>query len=225
MGKSGQAFRILQNRYLADLSTSTAMELGAALLWTADYRSAYQHFCGFMDRYPLHCDIIYGMAGVAKWCLNERNEAVNYWQEGLKCNYTDPSGVHIPLLLLFSSIIDSNLLSERDAVDIIVKYVNNPRACIWPGPLAELALNQLTEDQVRAKSIHVNPDEAERRRVDCDFYINLIKHGHDRRHSLANSMNAVSNLSWNDYTSSIHRFFGRLWQEEYYLARHYLVSL
>src|SRR5207248_2283306 len=70
-GTNDRALHLLREAYAKESTLSCAMELGVVYLWIGDYEAAWQHFHGFAEAYPNHADSIYGMAGVAKWCLNE----------------------------------------------------------------------------------------------------------------------------------------------------------
>src|SRR5690349_2826142 len=82
----------LREAYSHNPSPSRTMELGVAFLWVEDYRSAWEHFDFANRQQPKHSAAFYGMSGVAKWCLNERREAVSQWRAGLGCAYADAAG-------------------------------------------------------------------------------------------------------------------------------------
>ena len=115
-------------------TTSRVIALGGtAYLWGECYQAAWEHFDAANLRRPMYISNYYGMAGVAKWCMNEKREAVAQWQGGLKCQYADGAGgVTTPLLLFAAAILDPALFSRVEAE----KFPDGPRQ---QPPSADLA--------------------------------------------------------------------------------------
>ena len=91
---------------------SRIMQMGVAYLWLEDYAAAWEHFHAANQRYPKHSAIFHEMAGAAKWCLDEPNDAVNQWLAGLKCAYADSAGgVRCPLLLFTASVTNQGVFA------------------------------------------------------------------------------------------------------------------
>src|SRR5213595_3977298 len=86
-GKTEEGLRLLKNAYGSKPDASHIMELGAAYLWLREYREAWEHFKKAIDTYPRSNSAFFGMAGVAKWCLNDPEEAVKQWRAGLQAEY------------------------------------------------------------------------------------------------------------------------------------------
>ena len=82
----------MQANFEDDPDASSIMELGVAYLWLKDYAAAWHHFHSANHRQPLYAANFYGMAGVAKWCMNEPNDAVSQWAMGIRCKYADAAG-------------------------------------------------------------------------------------------------------------------------------------
>ena len=55
---------------------STITSLGLAYLWLEQYATAWEHYQHAIETYPYTMDGFYKEAGVAKWCLNEPEIAV-----------------------------------------------------------------------------------------------------------------------------------------------------
>ncbi len=82
----------MREAFEEEQSPSNTMRLGVAFLWTGDFEAAFAHFDAANQRQPHRSAHFYEMAGVAKWCLGVKQEAVAHWQAGLKCAYADAAG-------------------------------------------------------------------------------------------------------------------------------------
>jgi hypothetical protein len=70
-GDEDRTLKLMQEAYAREKDASHALELGNAYLYSRKYEMAYEHFNEFNKHDPTPTDIIYGMAGVAKWCLHD----------------------------------------------------------------------------------------------------------------------------------------------------------
>src|SRR3990172_9873043 len=91
-GATDQALRQLKEDFAEEPNASCIMELGVAYLWLGNYRSAWEHFYDVTLQFPNSISIFYSMAGVAKWCLSEPEEAVKQWRDGLRADFADAAG-------------------------------------------------------------------------------------------------------------------------------------
>ncbi len=108
MGDREEGLRLAQRAYENEPSPSHAMQFGIALLWLGKYSEAWKHFRSVIETSKTAGDADYGMAGVAKWCLNKPEEAVLEWRAGVSAKYARSSGLNIrmPLLLFFAAVYD-----------------------------------------------------------------------------------------------------------------------
>src|SRR6266478_4273177 len=120
------------------------------LQWISDkprtYAEAWKHFRSIIETDPRVGDNDYGMAGVAKWCLGEPQEAVSQWRAGLKAEYAR-SGVTVRmgLLLYFVSVVRPEVFDQDEAKRLLLEKADDPRIRDWPGPIAKLILRQISE--------------------------------------------------------------------------------
>ena len=198
------------------------MELGVAYFLTHEYQLAFQHYEGFIRKHPHHADIIYGMAGTALWCLDQRLNAIQMWRDGLRCRYSDAAGGISNLLMLYcASIVDPSVEETTKIKQTLAVKIQDPRADTWPGPLARYVLGRIDEDRLQAECADFNVGEAETRKVEVSFYNELRKsYSHDPNHFVS-EMRRISKMSWNDYLISKHVFFGKVWRPTFHLARHF----
>jgi tetratricopeptide (TPR) repeat protein len=221
VGKNDEALVQMRDTYAKDRSASAAMELGVAYLWVGAYQEARQHFDGFIQAYPRHADIIYGMAGVARWCLKDRAGAAEMWHAGLRCKFADAAGgVGLPLLLFFASVAAPEILAMDHAEKLLSERMNDPRTRNWPGALARFVLGQIDEGRLRSECLDKNESETTMRHLQADFYVAVLQRARGNAALSAETMRHVAGLPWSEYDSSKRIFLAKLWQEEFFLARH-----
>ena len=145
-GEEKRALDLLKDAYTQDPGAGNIIRLGIGYLWTSDYQGAWTHFRHAINTYHSPADVFHGMAGVAKWCIDEPDSAVDIWRAGLGAPYTvGASIVRLPLLLFASSTLRPNVFSKKKAEEILQEKLSNPLVENWPGPLAKLVLNLLEE--------------------------------------------------------------------------------
>ena len=129
---------------------SHIMELGVAYLWAKRYEAAWEHFSANVQRYRESISDFYGMAGTAKWCLGEFDEAVQQWDAGLKAKFVDTNGlgVHLLLLLYFSAVLRPEVIQKDRIAGLLHEKVRDSRIQAWPGPIARSVLQQIDEGQL-----------------------------------------------------------------------------
>jgi Tfp pilus assembly protein PilF len=91
-GDVEQGLAIMRENYACDPSPSHTMELGVGYLWTEKYQAAWEHFQHAMRRHPQSIAAFFGMAGVAKWCVDEPEAAIRLWESGLDAQFADGAG-------------------------------------------------------------------------------------------------------------------------------------
>jgi tetratricopeptide (TPR) repeat protein len=121
-GDGQLGIRLLKEKNAADASIINTVQLGVGYLWCGEYKVASQHFeqaireSGSVAKY-------YGMAGTAKWCLNDPMGALRDWRNGLNASNTDGILIdtYIPLLMMATSILDRNYTEKRESLREMVK--------------------------------------------------------------------------------------------------------
>ena len=209
---------------------SSVMELGVAYLWIRNYDSAYNHFAAACQSAPRSMAPLYGMAGVAKWCLDDRQEAVNQWRAGLKSQYADGAGgVRLPLLLYCVSVLDPDLVSDAEAKRLLTIRAEDPRVKNWPGALAEFILRRIDEAGLRTKCAGLNELDRATRHWNADFYAVIVAKERGEAADFKEQMRRLCATSPDDFSdatvddsdfSHLNFLLGRLWREEFFIARH-----
>jgi hypothetical protein len=145
-GDAELGLSLMREDYNREPTPSHIVTLGVGYLWTEQYQSAWVHFQFAMQRYPFTNDIFFGMAAVAKWCIDETDAAVMSWKSGLEVQFADAAGgVHIPLLLWVASVLRPNSFSSSNAIQLLKKRVDDPRVKNWPGAIGQFVVNQIDE--------------------------------------------------------------------------------
>jgi tetratricopeptide (TPR) repeat protein len=219
LGDAEAAIRTFQEHFARQVTGSSIMELGIAYLWIRDYRSAWEHFNRVNQARPLYGDGFYAMAGVAKWCLNERDIAIAQWRDAVRCEFSDPSSVGSSLLLFFASVMEPTLITRAEAEKVMAQRLTLPQASLWPGPLARYILGDIDTNQLEDAYASKHHDETWNRRWFADFYRGVLSYAAGNIQSYKEMMLRTADTSrpeWEDKRF----FFSALWTEEFFLARH-----
>lgn len=203
------------------------MGYGSALLFLEEYQAAWEHFSSFAHREAAAgrgVDLIFGMAGAAKWCLSEYGEAVAEWRAGLTAPYRDANGVGvtIPLLLFVSSVLHPSTIDRHEAKEILLKRAKHRRmGRQWPCPLVHLVLGQIDEEKLWSE---IPPDDKEARLEQwrLDFYTSILRFSTRRSYCLT-MRQLVERLRnrWADMKG----FIDCTKHEEFFIARHEAAKL
>ncbi len=217
-GKVKQGLAISKEWFAQNQSPSHTMELGVAYLFTKKYKDAYAHFRRGWQSCPAGSRALYfGMAGVAKWCLNDRQMAVAEWRNGLKVDYADGAGgVRNPLLLFTASVMEPSLISREEVQDILRERLQAYR-CRETGR----AVGKFRSGGGKGRDLPglmegLNPGDTENRRWQVRFYQGILELACNRRSRFSQIMKEVSDLNNIDEDAML----SRLWCEEYFIARH-----
>lgn len=174
-GQSEEALRLMRETCATGSGAAEIMQLGTAYLWLENYIEAWEHFNSANQKQPKHTARFYEMAGISKWCMGERQMAVEQWIEGCDCDYADGAGgVCSPLLLFTASIIHPDIFARREAEKLLTVRANENRIRNWPGPVAEHVLGRINKTTLREKCVGVNPRDTESRHWLADFYLGII---------------------------------------------------
>lgn len=225
-GAEEQALVLLQNAYAQKPNAGNIIRLGIGYLWTRNYLTAWEHFHHPINTYRSPADIFHGMAGIAKWCINEPAAAVDAWRAGFGAPYTvGASVVRLPLLLFAASILRPDVFSKKEAEHILKERIENPLIDNWPGPLVKFILNLIDEDFLKSLWIG-NVGNRKRgvmphRRWLTEFYKTLLEL--DLRDlsdwTFQRRMREITSIARSEWSEDRH--FALLLQcEEFFLARH-----
>ena len=220
-GDADQAIRMLREAYEQMPDASHIMELGVGYLWVKDYQAAWNHFQIVNQERPLYGAAFYGMDGVAKWCMNDPEESVRQWRAGLKCQYADGAGgVKLPLLLFITSVIKPIIFSKAEAEKLLTVRANDRHVKNWPGPVAEYLLGRIDEKGLRSKCVGVHEDDTFMRHWMTDFFMGVLELARGNIGHYQEIVRKIGETSVTDYKINSKQFLGKLWHEEFFLARH-----
>lgn len=216
---------------------SEARQLGIAFLWLGRYTEAYEHFRSRIDSDPRSGDGDYGMAGVAKWCLGKPDEAVSEWRAGAKAKYARTAGLNIilPLLLYFAAVRQPKIFDRHLAETLIREKTGDIRINNWPGPIAKLVIDQISEAEFQNHCRGIRPGDDtsknpflgynQQQTSNClweaEFYRSILALSHGGTLSdFKSSMWKLSDTSQPEWQDERNVFTVRIWHEEFFLARH-----
>ncbi len=220
-GHEEQLLRSCEEQYSADpVDGFRQVNLGTAYLWLRRYERAAEHYEAILKVAPAAGDDIFGMAGVAKWCLGEKKEAVALWNRGRRAKYSRGGlTVAMPLLMLFASILDPESYDKAAAENLLREVVKNPLIRYWPGPIARMIVGEISETELSKELRGYNEADSRGREWDLKFYRSLLDIGESRSLRFKHAMREPTDLQrpeWQD-----ERYFSkRVRHEELFLARH-----
>lgn len=220
-GRTDEAIGLFEGAYARDKNHSSVMELGAAYLWTSDYRAARRHFCTAIAEQPIVADIFHAMAGTASWCLRDYENAVTQWRNGLACGYTDAGGgITLPLLLFFASVVRTDSLSQKESRELLSRRLRSSYAGNWPGPLAEFVLGRIGDAEAISKYPRQDASDDIISRWRTNFYAAVLsfERGDVARYKEVMRLTAV--VAHDDLDSRSVPFLRKLRHNEFYIARH-----
>ena len=220
-GDADQAIRMMREAYEQMPDASHIMELGVGYLWVKNYQAAWEHFYDVNQKDPNHHAIFYGMAGVAKWCMNEPEESVRQWCSGLNCRYADGAGgVQLPLLLFDASVFKPEVYPRAEAEKLLTVRANDRRVKNWPGPVAEFLLGRIDEGGLRSKCAGLNEGDTFMRHWLADFYIGILEHTHGNMQCFQKMIHKTAETSDDDFDSTKKQYLGKVWDAEFFIAYH-----
>ena len=214
---------MMREDYARERTPSHIMRLGIAYLWTGKCEAAWEHFQHAIKTFPLDISSFYGMAGVAKWCMDEPVIATEQWVAGLHSGYADGGvGTHLPLLLLCASILRPGIYARREAEQILAQKIEDARVKYWPGPLAMFVLNLINESTLEERSLQgkdqKTPPSA---KWLIAFYKRVLEleRGDLNLETFKGLMQRMADTSGPEWSNE-RTFLYLLWNEEFFIARH-----
>jgi tetratricopeptide (TPR) repeat protein len=219
-GRTELAIRMFRKAFLDKQTSAHLIELGVAYLWIKDYQAAFDHLSEQMKIIPRRLEKIFGLAGIAKWCLNEPGEAIEQWIQGIKCDYADGAGgVTIPLLLFYASIVKPELYSRKDAEKLMITRAKRRIIRNWPGPIAEYILNRIDKKQLQSDFQGYNVTVTLLHSWRADFYFGILEYASGNIEKYTHFIKKVASVTYDDFDSNRKLFLSKIWHEEFYLAR------
>jgi lipoprotein NlpI len=138
--------------------------------------------------------------GVAHWCKDQRDLAVQAWKSGLHTQYTDAAGgVEVALLLLFASAITQDEKLEKEALSLVKKASKSKRMINWPGPLADYMLGKISEEALRSR-VDAQPILHEKQTCQADFYVAISRFLSSDKKAFQDRLTACAKVSPHCYT-------------------------
>jgi hypothetical protein len=207
------------------------MTLGVAYMWLKMYREAFEHFYGIARTTPKTSIAnprrsagVFGMAGAAKWCLDETDVAVSQWRAGLDADYADAAGgVRLPMLLFTTAVMMPATFPRAAAVGILEERARDPRIGAWPGPLARFVVGQFDERGLAEHLTGINENDTALRHWQAGFYKGILDLARGNRYGFVDAMLTCVHSAVDGARTE--RFFTRcLWHEEFFIARHVVAS-
>lgn len=220
-GDAEQGLTLIREAYKRKPSASHIMELGVAYLWVRSYEAAAKHFETANQTHIHTMARFYGMAGVAKWCVDDLVGAVEQWHTGLAAQYADVAGgVHLPLLLWVAGTLKARIFPRAEAERLLSDKVRGPRSKSWPGPIASFTLGLIDEATMAAVCVEREREVLDREWL-TQFYRGLIAFNRGKLSptELKEVMRRTADASrpeWSDEQN----FLTLPWSEEFFIARH-----
>ncbi|HVX14138.1 MAG TPA: hypothetical protein VHC22_23330 [Pirellulales bacterium] len=175
------------------------MQLGSALLLVEDYDAAWHHFQQAIQTYRWSMDSFHLGAGAADWCLVRREAAVAEWDRGLRCGYSDPARLNVPLVLYFASVLAPDLYPDVDARILLIKRADHAMAQYWPGPIAQYLLGRIDEAGLMSACVATSKWDFAHRHWVAGFYIGVREYAKGKVSKFAEAMQKASDLSDEDF--------------------------
>jgi hypothetical protein len=116
--------------------------------------------------------------------------------------------MELPLLLYYASIRKEGLVQKEEIAELLHKQLQHPWASCWPGPLGAFVIDELTEDQVRAKAIFKHEIVTRQQTFQVEFYVGV------------KALAAGDSKAFKSQMKRCNSIAGCEEENEYYLARY-----
>jgi hypothetical protein len=220
-GKLKAGLNQLHTNYVEDPSASSIMELGVAYLWICEYDTAWELFSKSIEEYPKSISDFYGMAGIAKWCLNDVWASIHHWIDGLGSQFADTNGLgmHLPLLLFVASVMHPGSHDTYSAVNLLRQKTKDRRVGDWPGPIAQWVLGEIGDPELRAQCVDEDIVEMHDKEWLSEFYRAVRTYDPAKRRTFNLTMRKLSDTTQTVWADDDF-FLARMRSEEFFIARH-----
>ena len=120
-------------------------------------------------------DSDYIFSGIAYWLLDNKKDAINTWQQGEKCIYTDAAGgVELQLFLYFAAVSINDEILKALTKKLLQKILKSKNAINFPAPLGRFILGELSESELLSFVVNI-PILRERQLCQANFVIAIKK--------------------------------------------------
>ncbi|MFL5245591.1 MAG: tetratricopeptide repeat protein [Gemmataceae bacterium] len=171
-GKYEAALRSFREELADDSSPRVLNNMGTTYLCMGDAEAAKRHFDKALNVSDESGD--HASAGVARWLMNEREDAIVMWQNGLKCEFQDAAGgIEFPLLLFYAAVREPGLCSLQDAKRLVRKATKHAWASNWPGPIGLYLLGKIDEERLRAEAVFEVDSVTKEQLAQTEFYFGV----------------------------------------------------
>ena len=235
-GDVDNALQSMRESFVAEGSLTDAISLGTGYLWTQQYERAWTHLDSYNRSSPFQYAPTINLAGVAQWCMNDPDAAVEQWQLGCRAEYGDTIGLNIqpPLLLFFASVAAPGSFPKAAAEELLEEKAADPRSEKWP--LVQFVLGRIGECELRDESASatntpnrvntlVGDPRIERgirlHRWRGDFWQGVLELAAGNTERYRDIMQRTGDVTWDEYDECRDLFLIKFRLcEELYLARH-----
>jgi hypothetical protein len=173
-GKYVESYEQADKEYKNSRSAMSLGERAIALMNLKKYKEALNDYFEFGRINNKNSDWEYIGAGVAYWLMDNYEEAIKTWKQGLGKAYTDAAGgIQIPCLMLFASAYINNDLLKTEAVKLIKnKWKTKQAQANFPGSIAGYLLGEINEQSL-LDSLSSQPVLRNRQMCKAKFYIGV----------------------------------------------------
>jgi hypothetical protein len=220
-GEAKEGIKQFEANYETEPSASSIMELGVAYMWIRQYAAAWELFSKSIEEYPKSISDFYGMAGTAKWCLNDVSASIHHWIDGLGSQFADTNGLgmHLPLLLFVASVMHPGSHDTYSAEKLLRQKTKDRRVGDWPGPIAQWVLGEIGDPELRAQCLDQDIVEVHDKEWLSEFYQAVRTYDRTKRRTFNLTMRKLSDTTRPEWADDDF-FLARMRSEEFFIARH-----
>jgi len=229
-GNRQEGLDLLRKAIARDPGINPVIALSLAYLWLGDYSEAWHHLREAIQKSPPFARL-YGLAGVAKWCMDDSQGAMQLWSDGLTVSDTesDSPKIHLALLMMAAAILKADYYHKRQAAAALSAKLLALDSQSWPALLANIVLGFTQDLQLVGPSSSASEINSRQREWLTDLYRAIRKFDlhlpaeFDRPDFRVNELKGTmlrltsfDQANWADPAT----FSAITSQEEFFLARH-----
>jgi hypothetical protein len=181
-GELARALDLLKEEHRRDPFKGSSNNIGICYLCLNDGEAAKSTFDESIAQYGPDRGT-HALAGIARWILGKRDEAIQVWLAGLDCDYRDAAGgMELPLLLFYAAALQPEDFAMRRAKKLVKEALKSSWASNWPGPLGRFVLREIYEKQVTDEARFDQPLVEHQQMNQVEFYAGVLAHldGHEK---------------------------------------------